>query len=446
MSWDKQGNIAGPVIPATATTLGAVKGGADIAIAADGTASIGKPTALSVVTNNSAAWPQVWIAQWDNGTGRSAAPAKDSLAQFYLKIGGNEWGANSYRSIGFGYAPGPAAWPAASITYEEMSTSGNDAGDLLIMTRPGTNNVQPTERLRVTKDGQITAPVAYVPKTDGDLANKGYVDKAAAKPITTLSISDYIPQTIFSPNFQWTYRIPYQELNLTEGTWIVKASMSGLVYGQIDSSLVSVRCVIREKQYALDNETLSPPLWSEGVAGSLGNAMAADYIAQVDKNGMTICNCYCVVYDSSDKSAVTDVRIAGMLTAVRIGDFTPTPTSTSAMYMADVPAGSTSYDIVQTFDPPLADPSQFTSLFEKWMAQSPFNNGEWSTVDGDVVDFPGQISSDGLHITGIPDDITEDHQLVYALKQSYQGEELILTGNVYVPGSTYVFLTVKAPS
>lgn len=94
---------------------------------------------------------KVQIALGTPNTGN--APTSIAAANSYLQIGGNEFGTNSYRTIGFGYNSSGRVAPAY-IGYQEISASSDTMGDLIFGTRSVTTaNTVPTERLRITTTG-----------------------------------------------------------------------------------------------------------------------------------------------------------------------------------------------------------------------------------------------------------------------------------------------------
>jgi hypothetical protein len=110
------------------------------------------------------------------------APLETSSAYQYLNIGGSEKGLNTMRGIGLGYGSTDTDWKPAYIGFTETDTAANTQGDIVFMTRPGTTNVAPTERLRIDSHGDVRVPTYYVPGNDFSLATKKYVDSKVTPP------------------------------------------------------------------------------------------------------------------------------------------------------------------------------------------------------------------------------------------------------------------------
>lgn len=145
---------------------------------------------VTVSTNVDAYSPSIWLAQYTAGQGHNVAPGADNPQQQYLVIGGKEWGVNSVRGIGFGYEASATNWAPTFFGYRETNSSGATGwGDLFFATRNVNTNTQPTERLRITSSGQITAAATYAPLTDPDLATKKYVDAAVTTTVGTYDAS-----------------------------------------------------------------------------------------------------------------------------------------------------------------------------------------------------------------------------------------------------------------
>lgn len=101
---------------------------------------------------------------------RSAAPTTITKANSYLWIGGNEAGANTYRTICFGYLP-QTNCPSA-LVYNEISSSGNTMGDFVFLTRSVTTDTAPSERVRIDTQGTMvfasTTPTPAVTNTSAN--------------------------------------------------------------------------------------------------------------------------------------------------------------------------------------------------------------------------------------------------------------------------------------
>lgn len=114
------------------------------------------------------------IGMYNSGTGHSNAPKTLDYNGIYLGLGYREYGANTFRAIGFGYVSSPTDNYAGAVGYQEINTSGSTYGDLIFATRPNTSNVAPTIRMRITSAGAIKA--YSQPKDSNDLVTKKYVD------------------------------------------------------------------------------------------------------------------------------------------------------------------------------------------------------------------------------------------------------------------------------
>lgn len=134
---------------------------------------------VTVSTGVDAYSPNIWLAQYTTGSGHNLPSNANDPQQQYLVIGGREWGTNSVRGIGFGYDRAATNWAPVFLGYRETNTADNNYGDLFFATRNVTTNTQPTERLRITSTGQITAAAGYTPVADHDLVTKKYVDNVS---------------------------------------------------------------------------------------------------------------------------------------------------------------------------------------------------------------------------------------------------------------------------
>lgn len=106
----------------------------------------------------------------------------------YLRIGGGEWGANSYRGIGFGYMYRSTQIDIQPVFvgYQERNSDGATSGDFIVATRNSTSAVEPTVRLRVTAGGQAEVAEGYAPVSANSLTNKAYVDAAIAAAVAKI--------------------------------------------------------------------------------------------------------------------------------------------------------------------------------------------------------------------------------------------------------------------
>lgn len=182
------------------------------------------------------------------------APTSISAANNYLQIGGNEYGNNSYRTIGFGYNSGGRVFPAY-IGYQEINQSADTYGDLIFGTRnTGTANTVPAERLRITGGGNVgvgtTSPWAKfsINNSTNDTAgqplfaiasstatatttllsvlNSGYVGVGLANPVVSLDVQGTSNQLRIGTGVSNSYFIIDAQPNvytLKEGTAATEA-------------------------------------------------------------------------------------------------------------------------------------------------------------------------------------------------------------------------------
>jgi hypothetical protein len=115
----------------------------------------------------------------------SSAPNTVASAQ-YLKLGGTEFRTGSYRLIGFGYNTGTNNQPAY-IGYFENNQAADTHGSLVFGTRPTTTNVVPTERMRISPNGNVS-----IGNTNSTfpLEVTGTVRSTASRPDTILDTSN----------------------------------------------------------------------------------------------------------------------------------------------------------------------------------------------------------------------------------------------------------------
>ena len=87
------------------------------------------------------------LSTWQNNTDAGTSIGGTSLAMAMQHYGG----ANSVVQMGLGYCNNH---PPAVIGYQVETNSGNTKGDIFFATRDTTNDIAPTERLRITVDGR----------------------------------------------------------------------------------------------------------------------------------------------------------------------------------------------------------------------------------------------------------------------------------------------------
>eukprot|EP00943_MAST-04B_sp_MAST-4B-sp1_P008336 g8336.t1 len=113
-------------------------------------------TAISIDANNkvgignTGAFSQLHIAK------PSASTSISTAADFHLTLGRGEHGAGSYRLMGLGYVGSQASVPPTYIGFLTSNNAAATKGHLVFGTRNSTTNtVVPTERMRITDDGQV---------------------------------------------------------------------------------------------------------------------------------------------------------------------------------------------------------------------------------------------------------------------------------------------------
>jgi len=113
------------------------------------------PTAMLTVLNSNSV--KTAIVQSLN----SVATAPTTIINSnYLQLGQNEFGANSYRLIGFGFNSGLISNSPAYIGYQEAPVvAGVTKGDLVFGTRDVTTNTQASERMRISSAGVVSIPL-----------------------------------------------------------------------------------------------------------------------------------------------------------------------------------------------------------------------------------------------------------------------------------------------
>jgi hypothetical protein len=90
-------------------------------------------------------------------------------------LGGSEEGLNGYQVIGFGYNDSGRTYMPAYIGFKQTVASSGNAGDLIFGTRADGSDVVPTERARLTKDGDLlvgtTSALSVAPKLSVESTN-----------------------------------------------------------------------------------------------------------------------------------------------------------------------------------------------------------------------------------------------------------------------------------
>ena len=93
----------------------------------------------------------------DAGVINSTTQMPRSIGRPLLKLGKTSYStsAGDYYGIGFGISPTLSDYNCAEIGTIITSTTGLETGDIIFSTRPGTNNVIATERMRITSAGNV---------------------------------------------------------------------------------------------------------------------------------------------------------------------------------------------------------------------------------------------------------------------------------------------------
>jgi len=85
----------------------------------------------------------------------SSAPTTFTTSNSYLQLGTTSYNtAGAVYSIGFGYTGGSTNSPAY-IGLKQTGTGNATKGDLVFLTRDSTNDIAPTERLRISSNGKV---------------------------------------------------------------------------------------------------------------------------------------------------------------------------------------------------------------------------------------------------------------------------------------------------
>ena len=104
---------------------------------------------------------------------KASMPSSITRANNYLQIGGSEERLNGYQVIGFGYNDSGRTHMPAYIGFQQTILSSGNTGDLIFGTRPDGSDVVPTERARLTKNGDL-----LVGKTSNTFSTPGFVANA----------------------------------------------------------------------------------------------------------------------------------------------------------------------------------------------------------------------------------------------------------------------------
>ena len=133
-------------------------------------------------------------------------------AALYLDVADTEGSSSSYHLIGFGYRAGVTNAKPAYIGYQSTTWSGHTYGDLVFGTRQNTTGtVEATERMRITRDGQIqmsnsNPPASGVLFVSDDGSATTITSGATARIANNGSSASYAIAEIQSGNASWDIR------------------------------------------------------------------------------------------------------------------------------------------------------------------------------------------------------------------------------------------------
>jgi hypothetical protein len=121
-----------------------------------GNVGIGTTSPLSLLELNSTNYTGALLTL-DAGISSSTTQMARSIGRPLLKLGKTSFSttAGDYYGIGFGFTPALTDNSCTEIGTIITNTSGNETGDLVFSTRPGTNNAAATERMRITSAGNV---------------------------------------------------------------------------------------------------------------------------------------------------------------------------------------------------------------------------------------------------------------------------------------------------
>ncbi len=162
----------------------------------------------------------------DLGDG-SSAPTTFTTSNSYLQLGTTSYNtAGAVYSIGFGYTGGSINSPAY-IGLKQTDTGNATKGDLVFLTRDSTNDIAPTERLRISSGGIVSIPngIVFNNNTTGGTPNA-----------TGVTLNDYEEGTYtatMTPNTSGTITLNNNTLSYTRTGRVVH------VTGYIDFASVS---------------------------------------------------------------------------------------------------------------------------------------------------------------------------------------------------------------
>ena len=180
----------------------------------------------------------------DAGIVNSTTQMPRSIGRPLLKLGKTSvsTSAGDYYGIGFGNSPTLSDYNCAEIGTIITSTTGLETGDIIFSTRPSTNNVIATERMRITSTGNVgigtTDTTTYKLNVGGTLNTTGlYVNGTALT--TTFGLKQDIltsTNTIGVFNTTTDFVVNGDKIELTKNTSNYVIATSNLLSSRIDST------------------------------------------------------------------------------------------------------------------------------------------------------------------------------------------------------------------
>jgi hypothetical protein len=180
----------------------------------------------------------------DTGIVNSTTQMPRSIGRPLLKLGKTSasTSAGDYYGIGFGISPTLSDFNCAEIGTIITSTTGLETGDIIFSTRPSTNNVIATERMRITSTGNVgigtTDTTTYKLNIGGTLNTTGlYVNGTALT--TTIGLKQDVltsTNTIGVFNTTTDFVVNGAKIELTNNTSNYVLATSNLLSRRIDST------------------------------------------------------------------------------------------------------------------------------------------------------------------------------------------------------------------
>ena len=180
----------------------------------------------------------------DAGIVNSTTQMPRNIGRPLLKLGKTSvsTSAGDYYGIGFGISPTLSDYNCAEIGTIITSTTGLETGDIIFSTRPGTNNVIATERMRITSGGNVgigtTDTTTYKLNVGGTLNTTAlYVNGTALT--TTIGLKQDVltsANTIGVFNTTTDFVVNGAKIELTNNTSNYILATSNLLSRRIDST------------------------------------------------------------------------------------------------------------------------------------------------------------------------------------------------------------------